>query len=628
MRPIYTAALTTPAAFPVACLPHTLRLLPSHSRHLTTCRLPNRLHRAPSPLPPAFHPLQPIRLLHSHSTSAPSSSPPPPPSSTRRSRLPLAALVVVSSLLLVVYITPPYPAESENEKLHSLAHTLANTPHLSSPSPPTPSPSPTPGTELSPSAADATAEAAGANHPSSERAPGSKPRLVILGSGWGAVSLLKGLDRDAYEVTVISPRNYFLFTPLLPSATTGQVESRSLIEPIRRICHRIGAHYFEARATDVDPTRRLVVCQSFSGFTFTLPYDHLVVAVGAKNNTFDTPGVNEYTYFLKEIRHARKIRHKLLSLLEEASLPGLTREERERMLHFVVVGGGPTGVEFAGEFHDLLVEDVRELFPDLTAHVSLSVIQSQDHILNTYDLRISEVAEQQFRKMDINLITGARVKEVKAEAVLYLDKKTGKMMELPFGMCVWSTGIDTVAFTKQLMERLQDAQDAKKGKALLTDAKLRVRGSGAQQRIYAVGDCASVSLTNALAQDPVMKEIFESTDKDEDGRLSYHEFYELVDTACKEAPILSSTLESSNRRSLFDKYDVNNDGAVDYKEFKAIMKDIVSRTATHTPRHTARHCLSHSLATLPLTSSRCAPSRFSARGEVVPRHCPSGLPAG
>ena len=94
-----------------------------------------------------------------------------------------------------------------------------------------------------------TAAAAGANQPSSVPSPSGKPHLVILGSGWGAVSLLKGLDRDAYEVTVISPRNYFLFTPLLPSATTGQVESRTLMEPIRRICHRVKAHYFEGKVS-------------------------------------------------------------------------------------------------------------------------------------------------------------------------------------------------------------------------------------------------------------------------------------------------------------------------------------------------------------------------------------------
>ena len=101
-----------------------------------------------------------------------------------------------------------------------------------------------------------TAAAAGANQPSSILSPSGKPHLVILGSGWGAVSLLKGLDRDAYEVTVISPRNYFLFTPLLPSATTGQVESRTLMEPIRRICQRIRAHYFEGKVRPTPTAHR------------------------------------------------------------------------------------------------------------------------------------------------------------------------------------------------------------------------------------------------------------------------------------------------------------------------------------------------------------------------------------
>ena len=469
-------------------------------------------------------------------------------------------LAVASTLLVMVYHTPT-PAHSDNPQLHDLAHSLA-------------SPHPTTGL---PDAADATAAAAGANEASpssSHRTPGSKPLLVILGSGWGAVSTLKGLDVDQYEITVISPRNYFLFTPLLPSATTGQVESRSLMEPIRRICHRVGARYYESRAVDVDPVKRLVSCKSYSGLEFTLPYDHLVVAVGAKNNTFNTPGVTEYTYYLKEIKHARKIRHKLLSLLEEASLPGLSKEERERMLHFVVVGGGPTGVEFAGEFHDLLVEDVRTLFPDLTEHVSLSLIQSNDHILNTYDLRISEVAERQFRKLDINLITGARVKEVKPDAVIYLDKKSKQLMELPFGMCVWSTGIDVVAITKALMHRLEDGQDPVKGKVLLTDNKLRVRGRDAEHRIYAIGDCASVSLTHALYTDPVMQQIFDSTDSDHDGRLSYVEFVDLLDVAIREAPILASSLQVSDRRQLFDKYDSNHDDGIDFNEFKAIIKDM------------------------------------------------------
>ena len=302
-----------------------------HCRRLTSASLPisRALHLTPSTLPAPLRMHSPLRVRSLHTPSLP---PSPASSSPRWGRRSLFTLVILSSLTVMIYHTPS-PAEAEEPKpttpLSTLIHSLNS---YTNPTSTTPSPS---------IPADVTAAAAGANLPASHREPGSKPRLVILGSGWGAVSMLKGLDRDAYEVTVVSPRNYFLFTPLLPSATTGQVESRSLMEPIRRICHRVGAHYYESKATDVDPVQRVVHCRSFSGLTFTLPYDHLIVAVGAKNNTFGTPGVNEYTYFLKEIKHARKIRHKLLSLLEEASLPGLTKEQRERMLHFVVVGGGP-----------------------------------------------------------------------------------------------------------------------------------------------------------------------------------------------------------------------------------------------------------------------------------------------
>ena len=226
--------------------------------------------------------------------------------------------------------------------------------------------------------AAATAAAAGANQPSSVPSPSGKPHLVILGSGWGAVSLLKGLDRDLYEVTVISPRNYFLFTPLLPSATTGQVESRTLMEPIRRICHRIRAHYFEGKvehnspinqpaihsqptrlshsacadqadnaslsilttvivslslccqAYDVDCGARVVYCRGYNGHEFTVPYDHLVLAVGAKNNTFGVDGADEYTYFLKSNSTHHNHNHSIA--VQTAQVEG-TRRPAHRIAH-------------------------------------------------------------------------------------------------------------------------------------------------------------------------------------------------------------------------------------------------------------------------------------------------------
>lgn len=111
-----------------------------------------------------------------------------------------------------------------------------------------------------------------------------KPRLVILGTGWGSVALLKHLRPGDYHVTVISPENYFLFTPMLPEATVGTLGLRSLIEPIRRTIRRVHGHFLKAKAEDVDFAGKLVeVSQVDSNGKpqhFYVPYDKLVVAVG------------------------------------------------------------------------------------------------------------------------------------------------------------------------------------------------------------------------------------------------------------------------------------------------------------------------------------------------------------
>lgn len=111
-----------------------------------------------------------------------------------------------------------------------------------------------------------------------------KPKLVILGTGWGSVALLKSLNPGDYHVTVVSPVNYFLFTPMLPSATVGTLGLRSLVEPIRLIVRRVRGHFLQAEAVDVDMSQKLVevsqVDREGKRQSFYLPYDKLVVAVG------------------------------------------------------------------------------------------------------------------------------------------------------------------------------------------------------------------------------------------------------------------------------------------------------------------------------------------------------------
>ena len=113
-----------------------------------------------------------------------------------------------------------------------------------------------------------------------------KPKLVILGSGWGSVAILKTLNPEDYHVTVVSPVNYFLFTPMLPSATVGTLELRSLVEPIRRIVSRAKGHFLKAEAVDVELSEKLLEVAQVNAqgeeCRFYLPYDKLVLSVGER----------------------------------------------------------------------------------------------------------------------------------------------------------------------------------------------------------------------------------------------------------------------------------------------------------------------------------------------------------
>ena len=201
-----------------------------------------------------------------------------------------------------------------------------------------------------------------------------KKKVVILGSGWGAMSVLNHLNPGQFDITIVSPRNYFLFTPILPSVTVGTVESRSIVEPIRKIIlksHKGEAvQFYEAECVDVMPDNKQIRCKDMSGIQglvsdFKLDYDILITSIGASNNTFNVPGVNEYCYFLKEMEDAHKIRDSLIDLVESASYPGQPLEELNRLLHFVIVGGGPTGVEFCSELRDFLREDIPKIYDDI-----------------------------------------------------------------------------------------------------------------------------------------------------------------------------------------------------------------------------------------------------------------------
>ncbi len=305
----------------------------------------------------------------------------------------------------------------------------------------------------------------------------ARQRLVILGAGFAAISLLRRIDLDHYAVTVVSPRNHFVFTPLLPSTTTGTIEFRSIVEPIRRV--RDGDEFVQASCTAIDTEHRLLTCRSnTTGSEFQLPYDVLVIGVGAWNNTFGIPGVKEHAFFLKELSDARAIRERIVSCLEAADVPGIDPAERDRLLHFAVVGGGPTGVEFAAELHDMLEDDLRKHYPGLHQHVRITLFEAGASLLNAFDNGLRAYTEKHFRRHRIGLRLGTPVARVEENSLVLANGE-----QIPNGIVVWSTGYGPSA----LVQALQFEKD-RMGR-IVTNEFLQVPG---HPEILAVGDCAAV----------------------------------------------------------------------------------------------------------------------------------------
>lgn len=356
-----------------------------------------------------------------------------------------------------------------------------------------------------------------------------KPRVVVLGSGWGAMGFVKALPRnirDSYEVIVVSPRNYFLYTPLLPAVATGTMEERSIVEPVRYLINGKG-DFYEALCKDIDVERKELMCcfpadAGFPEACFKIQYDVLVVAVGCVNNTFGIKGVQQYCNFFKSIEDANALRSRVSECFERASLPATPEEERKKLLSFVVVGGGPTGVEVAAELYDMIHDDLRKVYPSLIEDVQIQIIELMDHVLSTYDRAISIYTADQFKRAGIKLVLNSRVASV-SDGVVNVVNKANETNEIKFGACVWATGVAMNPLIKAMQSKLPGQNHFR---SILTDEKLCVLGS--KGSIYAIGDAATIYQPKALEH---ADELFVKADKNKDDQLSLDELRDMLKEA-------------------------------------------------------------------------------------------------
>ncbi|KAJ6978999.1 hypothetical protein NC653_027230 [Populus alba x Populus x berolinensis] len=284
--------------------------------------------------------------------------------------------------------------------------------------------------------------------------PGEKPRVVVLGTGWAACRFMKGLDTKIYDIVCISPRNHMVFTPLLASTCVGTLEFRSVVEPVNRIQSALAtspdSYFYMASCFGVDTDKHEVYCETISNgglphepYQFKVAYDKLVIAAGSEPLTFGIKGVKEHAFFLREVNHAQEIRKKLLLNLMLSENPGIPEEEKKRLLHCVVIGGGPTGVEFSGELSDFIMRDVRDRYTHVKDYVKVTLIEANE-ILSSFDVSLRQYATNHLTKSGVGFMRGV-VKEVHPKNIVLNDGTN-----VPYGLLVWSTGVGPSQFVKSL----------------------------------------------------------------------------------------------------------------------------------------------------------------------------------
>lgn len=247
-----------------------------------------------------------------------------------------------------------------------------------------------------------------------------------------------------------------------------------------------------------------------------------------------------------------------MDAIETANIPGQPLHEVKRLLQFVIVGGGPTGVEFAAELNDFIDQDLKRWYPNLAQYFAVVLVQSADHILNTFDEKISEYTADRFRRKSIQVLCNHRVNEVSPNEIVALDRKAKEIHRIPYGVCVWSTGLKQRSLIATIQSKLKNQ---KHQIALLTDTYLRVKGV---DNVYAVGDCAEMELPRLHSS---MRQLFDESDINGDGMLNREEFHQMIQKASHAYPQLQ--FYSKKVSKFFEETDTNNDGVLSVEEFEA-----------------------------------------------------------
>ncbi len=303
----------------------------------------------------------------------------------------------------------------------------------------------------------------------------NKKKLVIIGGGFGGLNLAKKIDKDMWDVVIVDRNNYHSFPPLFYQVASSGLEPASISFPLRRELHSRryrGCSFHMGDVKRIDTARRLVHTQFES-----IPYDALVLAAGTTNNFFGIPDLQKHVYTLKSTPEAIRCRNEVLDRLERASVC-TDQRERARLLTFVVVGGGPAGVEIAGALGELKRYILKREYPSIDpAEMHVILVEGTDALLRAMGPRSSADALEGLTQLMVEVQLGKTMKSYADRVLTFAD---GSSIETD--TVIWTAGVTGVPFKLE-------GTDVEPGHAnrWIVDEYCAVRGIDG---VYAIGDIA------------------------------------------------------------------------------------------------------------------------------------------
>jgi NADH dehydrogenase len=328
---------------------------------------------------------------------------------------------------------------------------------------------------------------------------GEKPiqltRILILGGGFAGIEVLRQLQKAfqndiRIDITLVSRDNFFLFTPMLPEISSGMIETRHIVTPLRAFCNR--AKFYETEIESIDPENKKVVITHRIGKhtnpiewrSHMLKYDYLVIALGSETNFFGISEAAKQAFTLKSLGDAIVLRNHVINMLEQADIEHEDLDIRKRLLTFVVIGGGFSGVEIVGELNDFILDSIKYFYHNLQkSYARIILINSGGRILPEVTEDLADFALHEIRKNGVEVLLNTRVIEVTSDNVK-LDQGT----IITTQTIIWAGG----GKPQTLLSSLSCEHD--KSGRIMTNNFLEV--GGYTDSIMALGDCACVTDPN------------------------------------------------------------------------------------------------------------------------------------